>query len=171
MEGREVSVFDTRVMEVGVRECACMQSHAVRSVTFLATTLNCHAVANRNILNVASDLRLSLLIDEDELVVPRVSVVILHPAITRVIGVFVSLHTSISDTEMERSRNADEVGCDVGTLAVSVDHVDKGGDPSKVDDGVVVVDRDRREVVRCGVGEGIDGGHQIVSPGFHGVRE
>src|SRR5947208_2897581 len=157
MKGREVGVFDTRIVEVRVRECACMQSHAVRSVTFLATALNCHAIANRDILNITSDFRSSLLIDEDELVVPRVSVVILHPAISRVIGVLVSLHTSISDTKMGRGRNADESGCNVGTLSVPLDHVNEGGDPGKVDDGVVVVDRDGGEIVGCGVGESSDG--------------
>jgi hypothetical protein len=171
MEGGEVSVFDTRIVKVGVRECACMQSYAMRSITFLATALNCHAIANRNILNVASNLCSSLLIDEDELIVPWVSVIILHPAVPRVVRVFVSLHTSISDTEMERSRDVDEVGCNVGTLTVLLDHVDKGGDLSKVDDGIVVINGDGREVVRCDVGEGSDSGHQVVSLGFHGIRE
>jgi hypothetical protein len=98
MECGEVGIFDTRVMEVGVRECAGMQSHAMGSITFLATALNCHAVTNRDILNVTSDFCLSLLIDEDELVMSRVSVIVLHPAVPRVIGVLISLHASISDT-------------------------------------------------------------------------
>jgi hypothetical protein len=143
----------------------------MRSVTFLATALNCHAVTDRDILNIAGNLRSSLLIDEDELVVPRVSVIVLHPAISRVIGVFVSLYTSISDTEMRRGGDTDESGCDVRAFSVSVDHVDEGGDPGKVDDGVVVVNGNRGEVIGCGVGESDDGGHEIVSPGFHGVRE
>jgi hypothetical protein len=159
VECREVGVFDPRVVEVGIREYACMKSHAMRSVTFLATALNCHAITNGDILNVTSDFCLSLLIDEDELVVPRVSVIILHPAVTRVIRVFVSLYTSISDTEMGRSRDADEVRCNVRTLTVPFDHVNKGGDPGKVDDEVVVVNGDEREVIRCGVGEGSNGGH------------
>jgi hypothetical protein len=171
MEGREVGILDTRVVEVGVRECACVESHAVRSVTFLAATLNRHAVANRSILNITSDFCSSLLVDEDELVVPRVSVVILHPAISRVIGVLVSLYTSISNAKMGRGWDADESGCDVGALAVSVNHVDKARDPGKMDDGIVVVDRDRGEVVRCGVSKGSDGGHDIVSPSLHSVRE
>jgi hypothetical protein len=98
MEGGKVSVFDAGVMEVGVRECAGMQSHAMRPITFLATALNCHAVADRDILDITSDFRSSLLVDEDELIMPRVSVIILHPAVPRVIGVLVSLHASISDT-------------------------------------------------------------------------
>jgi hypothetical protein len=171
MEGREVGVFDTGVVEVGVGECAGVQGHTMGSITFLATALNCHAVANRGILNVTSDFCSSLLIDEDELVMPRVSIIILHPTITRVIGVLVSLHTSISDTKMGRSGNADEGWCDVRTLAVSVDHVDEARDPGKVDDRIVVVDRDRGEIVRCGVGESNDGGHDIISPSLHSVRE
>jgi hypothetical protein len=171
MEGGEVGVFDAGVVEVGVRECTGMQSHAMRSVTFLATALNCHAVTDRDILNITSNLRSSLLIDEDELIVSRVSVVILHPAFSRMIGVLVSLHTSISDTKMGRGGNADEGGCDVGALAVSVDHVDKARDPGKMDDGIVVVDRDRGEIVRRGVGKGNDSGHDVVSPSLHGVRE
>jgi hypothetical protein len=98
MEGGKVSVFDTGVVEVGVRECAGMQSHAMRPITFLATALNCHAVTNRDILNVTSDFCSSLLIDEDELVMSRVSVIVLHPTVARVIGVLISLHASISDT-------------------------------------------------------------------------
>jgi hypothetical protein len=171
MEGGKVGVFDTGVVEVGVRECASMQSHAMRSITFLATALNCHPVANRDILNITSDLCSSLLIDEDKLVVPRVSVVILHPAVSRVIGVFISLHTSISDTKMRRSRDADEGWCNVGALAVPINHIDEGGDPGKVNDGVIVVDRDGGEVIGCGVGKGFDGGHDVICPSFHGVRE
>jgi hypothetical protein len=98
MEGGEVGVFDTRVVEVGVRECAGMQSHAMRSITFLATALNCHASTNRDILNIAGNLRSSLLIDKDELVVSRVSIVILHPAVARMIRIFISLYASVSDT-------------------------------------------------------------------------
>src|SRR5947208_8889440 len=98
MKGGEVCVFNTRVVEVGVRECAGMQSHAMSPITFLATALNCHAVTNGDILNVTSDFCSSLLIDEDELVMSRVSVVILHPTVPRVIGVLISLYASISDT-------------------------------------------------------------------------
>jgi hypothetical protein len=98
MEGGEVGILDTRVVKVGVRECACMQSHAMRSVTFLATALNCHTITDRDILNVTSDFCSSLLIDKDELVVSGVGVVILHPTISRVIGVLFSLYASISDT-------------------------------------------------------------------------
>jgi hypothetical protein len=72
---------------------------------------------------------------------------------------------------MGRGRDTDKIGCNIGTLVVSLNHVDKGRDPSKVDNGIVVVNGDGREVVRCGVGEGSNSGHQVVSPGFHGVRE
>jgi hypothetical protein len=98
MEGGEVGVFDTRIVEVGVRECVCMQSHAVRSVTFLVAALNCHTIANRDILNIMSNFCLSLLVNKDELIVPRVSIIILHPAVTRVIRIFISLYASVSDT-------------------------------------------------------------------------
>jgi hypothetical protein len=131
----------------------------MRSITFLSTALNCHTFTDRDILYVASNFCSSLLIDEDELVVPRVSIVIFHPAVTRVVRVFVSLHTSISDTKMRRGRDMDEVGCDVGTLVVPLNRIDEGGDLSKMDDGVVVVDGDRREVVGCGMGESSDSRH------------
>jgi hypothetical protein len=72
---------------------------------------------------------------------------------------------------MGGGRDADEGGCDVGTLSVSIDHVDKARDPSKVNDGVVVIDRDRGEVVGCGVGESGDSGHDIICPSLYGVRE
>jgi hypothetical protein len=135
------------------------------------TALNCHTISNRDILYVTSNFCSSLLIDEDELVMPRVSMVIEHPAISRVVSILIDLDTSISDTKLRGSRDTDEVGCDVGALTVSLDHVNEGGDPSKVDDGVVVVNRDGREVIGCSVGKGSDGRHQVVSPSFYSIGE
>ena len=66
--------------------------------------LNCHTISKRDILYVTSNFCSSLLIDKDELVMPRVSMVIEHPAISRVIRVFIDLYTSISDTKLGRGR-------------------------------------------------------------------
>ena len=63
------------------------------------------------------------------------------------------------------------VGSKIRALSVGLDHVNKGGDPSKVDDGIVVVDGDGRNVVRSGGGEGGDVGKELVSPNLHSVVE
>jgi hypothetical protein len=44
MEDGEVGIFNAGGVEVGMREGACMQSHAVDGISLLATSLNSHAI-------------------------------------------------------------------------------------------------------------------------------
>jgi hypothetical protein len=46
VEDGDVSVFDARRVEVGVRVSASMQSHAIDRITLLATSLNSHAISD-----------------------------------------------------------------------------------------------------------------------------
>jgi hypothetical protein len=143
----------------------------MRSVSLLATALNCHIIADRDILNILSNFCLFLFIDKDELVVSRVSIIIFYSAVPRVIRVFISLYTSISDTKLRRGRDVNEGGCNVGALTIWFDDVDEARDPGKVDNIVIVVDGDGREVVRYGVSKGGDSRHQVISPSLYGIRE
>ena len=59
----------------------------------------------------------------------------------------------------------------VRALSIWLDHVDEGWDPSKVDDGIVIVDGNGGDVFRSGGREGGDVGKELVSPDFHGVVE
>ena len=81
-----------------------------------------------------------MLIVEDDLVVPRVIGIEEHPAITRVVRVFVCLYSSIGDTELRRGGYMNEGRCNVGAFSVLLDAVSEGLDPCKVDDGIVVID-------------------------------
>ena len=83
-----------------------------------------------------------MLIVKDDLVVPKVVGVEEHPAIARVIRILICLYSSISDTKLRGGGNMDESGCNVRAFSVSLNVVSKGLDPSKVDDGIVVINGD-----------------------------
>ena len=59
----------------------------------------------------------------------------------------------------------------IRALPIRLNYVDKGGDPGKVDDGVVVVDGNGGDVFRSGSGESGDIGEELVSPDFHRIIE
>ena len=59
----------------------------------------------------------------------------------------------------------------IRALSIWLNHVDEGWDPSKVDDGVVVVDGNGGDVFRSGGGEGGDVREEFVSPDLHSVVE
>jgi hypothetical protein len=121
-----------------------------------------------------------LLIAKDELVVVGVGVIIEHPVVARMVSVLIYLHTSISDTDIRGTKGAmleggrdmlNEVGGDVGTLSIGLNEVDEGGDPGKVNDGIVLFGGDGGCVVWCHVSKGFDGWHEFVSPDLHAVQE
>ena len=59
----------------------------------------------------------------------------------------------------------------VRALSVWLDHVDEGWNPGKMDDGVVVVNGNGRDIVGSSSGEGGDVREEIVSPDLHGIVE
>ena len=73
---------------------------------------------------------------------PRIVGIEEHPAIARVVRVFVCLYSSFSDAKLRRGGDMDEGGCNVGTLSVLLNVVSEGLDPSKVDNSIVVVNGD-----------------------------
>ena len=170
MENLEVAVLDARPSEIGMRISPSMQRHAIDRVTFLTTPLYCHSVSHGGILNVSGHFGLPLLIHEDELIVIGVRIVISHPSIPRMICVLVSLDAYVSDTS-RCSHTLNRVRSKIRALPVWLDHVDEGWDPSKVDDGVVVVNGNGGDVVGSSSGEGGDVREELVSPDLHGVIE
>ena len=86
-----------------------------------------------------SNFWLSLLIVKDDLVVTRVVGVEEHPAVARVVRVFVRLYSSIGDTELRRGGDTDEGGRNIRAFSVLLDAVSERLDPGKVNDGIVVV--------------------------------
>ena len=50
-----------------------------------------------------------------------------------------------------------------------MDHVDEGWNPSKVDDGVVIVDGNGGDILGGGGGEGGDIREELISPDLHSV--
>ena len=59
----------------------------------------------------------------------------------------------------------------VRALPIWLNHIDEGWDPSKVDNGVVIVDGNGGDVLRSGSGKGGDVGKELVSPDLHSVVE
>ena len=112
-----------------------------------------------------------MLIVKDDLIVTRIVAVKEHPSVARVVRVFVCLYSSIGNTELRGGRDTDEGRRDVGAFSILLDAVGEGLDPGEVDNGVVVVNRDGRQVVGCDMGEGFNEQHQVVSPGFHSIRQ
>ena len=80
-----------------------------------------------------------MLIVKDDLVVARVVAIEEHPAIARVVRVFVCLYSSISNAELRRGGDTDEGGHNVGAFSVLLDVVSERLDLSEVDNGIVVV--------------------------------
>ena len=170
MENGEIGVFDARPSEVRLRICASVQSHAIDRVALLATPLYCHSVSHRSILNICGHLSLPLLIDKDELVMVGVCIVIDHPSVPRMISILISLDAHIGDTN-RCSHILNGVRSKIRALPIRLDHVDKRRDPSKVDNGIVVIDGNGRDVVRCGTREGCDIREELISPDFHSIVE
>ena len=170
MENGEAAVFDARPSEIGVRVSSSMQGHAIDGIAFLVTPLYCHPVSHRGILNISGHFGLPLLINEDELIMIGVRIIINHPSIPRMICVLISLDAHISDTS-RCSHTLNGVRSKIRALSVWLNHVDKGWDPSKVDDGIVVVDMNSGDIFRSGSGEGGDVREEFVSPDLHSVAE
>ena len=118
--------------------------------------MNSHAVAYRDVFDVFGDFWLPSFIIKDDLVVPRVVAIKEHPAIARVVRVFVCLYSSIGNTELRRGGDADEGGRNVRAFSVLLNAVSERLDPGKVDNGVVVIDGNGRQVVGCDMGKGFD---------------
>jgi hypothetical protein len=78
-----------------------------------------------------------LLVAEEQLVVRRVSAVIEHPVVARVVSIFLCLCTSINDAELGRSGNKKHRCFVCGAFSVGVNEVDKSWYPSKMNDLVI----------------------------------
>ena len=59
----------------------------------------------------------------------------------------------------------------VRALSIWLDHVDEGWNPGKMDDGVVVVNGNGRDVIGSGSGEGGDVREELVGPDLHSIIE
>ena len=78
------------------------------------------------------------------MVVTRVVTIEEHPAVARVVRVFVCLYSCVGNTELRRGRDADECWCNVRTFPILFDAVGERLNPGEVDNGVVVVDGNGR---------------------------
>ena len=163
----EVAIFDARPSEIGMRVSASMQRHAIDWVAFLATPLYCHSVSNGCILYISGHFGLPLLIHEDELIMIGVRIVISHPSFPRMVYVLIGLDAYVSDTRRDRTLN--KIRSKIRALSIWLDHVDERWDPSKVDDGIVVVDGNGGDVLRGGGREGGNVREEFVSPVLHRV--
>ena len=166
----EVAIFDARPSEIGVRVSMSVQRHAIDWVAFLATSLYCHSVSNGCIFYISGHFGLPLLIDKDKLIVIGVCIVVSHPSIPRMISVLINLDAHIGDTS-RCSHALNRVWSKIRALPIRLDHVDEGGDPGKMDDGIVVVGGDGGNVVRGSSGKGGDVREELVSPDLHSVIE
>ena len=98
-----------------------------------------------------------------------VCIIIDHPSIPRIIGILVSLDAHVSDTRCSHALN--RVWSKIRALPIRLDHVDEGGDPGKMNDGIVVVDRDGGNIFGGGGGESGDIREKLVSPDLHRIAE
>jgi hypothetical protein len=71
-----------------------------------------------------------LLVAEEKLIVPRVGAVVDHPVITRVVSIFLSLHTRIDNAKLGRGGDEKHWSFICGTFTVWVNEIDKGWYPS-----------------------------------------
>jgi hypothetical protein len=80
-----------------------------------------------------------LLIAEEQLVVRRVSAVVGHPVVTRVVNIFLCLCTSIDDTDLRGSGDKKHRSFICRAFSIWVNEVDKGWDPCEVNDLVIAL--------------------------------
>ena len=168
MEDLKIAVFDARPSEVGVRVSASIQRHAIDRVAFLATPLYCHSVSHGSVLDISGHFGLPLLIDKYELIMIGVCIIIDHPPVPGMICVLISLDAYVSDTS-RCSHTLNRIRSKIRALSVWLNHVDKRGDPGKVDNGVVFVDVNGGSIFGSGGGEGNNVGEKLISPDLHGV--
>ena len=170
MKDLEVVIFYAGPSEIGVRISASVQRHAIDGVALFATPLYCHSVSHRSVLDISGHFGLPLLINKDELIMVGVRIIVDHPSIPRMICILISLDAYINNTS-RRHHTLNKVRSKVRALSVWLDHVDKGWDPSKMDDGVVVIDGNGGDIFGSGGGESGDVREEFVSPDFHSIAE
>jgi hypothetical protein len=81
-----------------------------------------------------------LLVAEEQLVVPRVSAIIEHPVIARVVSILLCLCTGVDNAKLRRGGNEEHWHLISGTFLIRVDEVDEGWNPCEVDDLVVALE-------------------------------
>jgi hypothetical protein len=59
VEDGEVSIFNARGLEVGVREGTGVQSHAIDGISLLTTSLDGYTISDRDVTDILSHLSLS----------------------------------------------------------------------------------------------------------------
>jgi len=75
----EVVVFDPRAIKVGSRMCMCMEGNGIFRVPSLAGPYNVSVNANLPVSDISCHFILAVLVEEDEWVLPCITVVILAP--------------------------------------------------------------------------------------------
>jgi hypothetical protein len=94
-------------------------------------------------VDILSHLGLSLLIAEEQLVVSGVGAIIEHPVIAGVVSILFCLCTGIDNAKLRGGADKKHWCFISGTFPIRVDEVDKGRDPSEVDDLVIVLETAR----------------------------
>ena len=80
VENVEVIIFDPRTIEVGSGMCACVEGDGILEVAALASPYKMSIDPSLSEGDVTCHLILSILIEEDKWVLPRITVVILTPS-------------------------------------------------------------------------------------------
>jgi len=87
VENVKVIIFDPRTIEIGGGVCACMKGDGKLRVATLASPYKVSINPNLPEGDIACHLILSVLIEEDKWVLPRITAVILTPSNSWMIGV------------------------------------------------------------------------------------
>jgi len=80
VEDIEVIVFDPRAIEIGSRVCMCMEGNGIFRVAALASPYEVSVDPDLSEGNIACHLILTILIEEDKWVLPRITAVVLTPS-------------------------------------------------------------------------------------------
>ena len=83
----EIVIFDPRVVEIGRGMCMCMERDGVLGVSPFADSYNMSINPNLSEGDVSCNFILSILIEEDQGVLPHITAVVLAPSDSWVIGV------------------------------------------------------------------------------------
>jgi len=79
VENVEVVIFDPRAIEIGGRVCTCVEGNRKLGVTPFASSYKVSVDPNLPESDIACHLILSVLVEEDKWVLPRITAVILAP--------------------------------------------------------------------------------------------
>jgi len=176
VENVKVVIFDPRSIEIGRRVCSCVKGDGVLGVALLTNSYKVSIDPDLSEGDVSCYFILSVLIEKNEGVLPRITAVILAPSETRMIGV-VHLDAELGNigdgTRSGREGNSGVIRSEPNwffTLHIVVHHIpfdfvkDLGNEKEVFDSGIVAEGGGEDLIVKFSIPQDINCWEEILRP-------